>query len=97
MAPSSRGSCPRKPLRYFEDSTVDSRVTNATTTHQLLMGLASAGMASLRALPARVRPMIMATGPVMEAGKIFSTALRPQNFTKIPAAIETKPERIMPN
>ena len=42
-------------------------------------------------------PVIIATGPVMEAGRIFSTASRPQKRTMTPAAMEIKPERMIPN
>ena len=55
------------------------------------------GMASPRALPARVRPIIMATGPVMEAGRMVSTTFLPKNFTSRPAAMEIRPEQMMPN
>ena len=49
------------------------------------------------ALPASVKPMIMATGPVTEAGRIFSTRSMPPQRTSKPAAMDTKPDRMMPN
>ena len=55
------------------------------------------GMASLKAFPARVRPMIMATGPVMEAGRMVSTTFLPKKRTNRPAAMEIRPEKMMPN
>ena len=78
---------------------VETSVTSAITVHQtlVLVTAVSFGIASLRAFPARVRPMIIATGPVTEAGKMVSTAFLPQKRTKRPAAMDTKPERMIPN
>ena len=39
----------------------------------------------------------MATGPVMEAGRMVSTTFLPKNFTSRPAAMEIRPEQMMPN
>ena len=78
---------------------VDKRVTRATAVQATVSALtsAAAGMASLKALPAKVKPMIMATGPVMEAGRMVSTTFLPKNFTSRPAAMDTRPEKIIPN
>ena len=78
---------------------MDTSVTSATTIQAVLSAVTSVtfGMASESALPASVRPMIMATGPVMDAGRMVSTALRPKKRTSRPAAMDTKPERMMPN
>ena len=78
---------------------VEISVTKAMTHVQLASApvTPAAGAASERALPASVRPMIIATGPVMEAGSIFSTARRPQKRTIRPAAMDTRPESTMPN
>ena len=78
---------------------VDRRVIREITHTQLLPDTpsAAAGAASDKAFPASVSPIIMATGPVIEAGRIRSTALRPLKRTRRPAAMETRPERMMPN
>ena len=78
---------------------VENRVIRATAVQAMVSAETSvaAGTASDRALPARVRPMIMATGPVMEAGRMVSTTFLPKNFTSRPAAMEIKPEQMMPN
>ena len=79
---------------------VEMSVTSETTHTQFeatAPTAPTAGAASERALPASVRPMIMATGPVMEAGRIFSTARRPQKRTSRPAAMDTRPDSTMPN
>ena len=52
---------------------------------------------SFIAEPASVRPMTMETEPVMEAGRNFSTFSAPNFLTISPAAIETKPDMMMPN
>ena len=62
---------------------VDSSVTRATTVQATVSVVApsvAAGMASDRALPAKVKPIIMATGPVMEAGRMVSTAFLPKKL-----------------
>ena len=41
--------------------------------------------------------MIIATGPVMVGGRIFSTASVPNSLMIRPAAMETKPDITMPN
>ena len=78
---------------------VDRSVISDITHTQLLPLTPSTawGAASERAFPARVRPMIMATGPVMEAGRIRSTALWPQKRTRSPAAMDTSPDSMIPN
>ena len=78
---------------------VDTSVTSATTVHITLSGVTSVtlGMASVSALPTSVRPMIMATGPVMDAGRMVSTAFLPKKRTSRPAAMDTRPEKMMPN
>ena len=83
---------------------VDSSVTSETAHTQFepaagaeLAVSSATGAASLRALPASVRPMIIATGPVIVAGSNFSTDLVPKNLTNSPAAIEIKPDMIIPN
>ena len=79
---------------------VDSSVTRPTTVQATVSVVApsvAAGMASDRALPAKVKPIIMATGPVIEAGRMVSTTFLPKNFTSRPAAMEMRPEKMMPN
>ena len=49
------------------------------------------------ALAARVRPIIIATGPVTWAGRIFSTLSLPPQRTRRPATMDTRPEKMMPN
>jgi len=51
----------------------------------------------LRAVPARERPITIAMLPVMVGGSTFSIASCPNCLMIIPAAMETSPERTMPN
>ncbi len=66
------------------------RATTVQATVSVVAPSVAAGMASDRALPASVRPIIMATGPVMDAGRMVSTTFLPKNFTSRPAAMEIK-------
>ena len=87
-------------MRYLEKIAVAKKVTRDTTQTQPVAAAPAAeavGAASLRALPARVRPIIMATEPVIVGGSTFSTAFFPENLTKRPAAIEIRPDIIIPN
>jgi hypothetical protein len=58
---------------------------------------AGAAAASERAFPASVKPITMAIGPVIVAGRSFSITFLPSFLTIIPAAIETSPDMTMPN
>ena len=54
-------------------------------------------MKSPKALCDNVNPIIIDTEPVIEAGNNFSTASFPHFLTINPAAIEIKPDMIIPN
>ena len=54
-------------------------------------------LASPMAFVARVSPMIMAIGPVIVGGRIFSMTSRPAQFTRKHAMMDTNPLIITPN
>lgn len=60
-------------------------------------GFAPKLAASPSALPASVRPMTIAIGPVTDAGRILSMMSLPHALTRKPAAMDTKPDITMPN
>ncbi len=59
-------------------------------------GPATAGAASARAFPARVKPITIAMGPVIVGGRRFSITSLPSFFTRIPAKMEIKPDITIP-
>ncbi len=96
--PSISGSCDQIPFRYTEKRMVASSVARAMSQAILLVDPSAAlnMEASIIALPARLRPMIIAIGPVMAGGRMRSITSRPTFFTNKPAATETKPDITMP-
>ena len=78
--------------------TVDNRVTIATSNHKLFCNaFEETLMKSPKALCDNVNPIIIDTEPVIEAGNNFSTASFPHFLTINQAAIEIKPDMIIPN
>ncbi len=110
IGPRRSGICPANPFKYTENSMVDIIVTSETI-HAILVakdtrdsGTASVPAASIamdeascKAVPARVSPITIAMGPVMDAGRIFSMVSCPNRLTINPAAIDTKPDMTIPN